>query len=533
MIYRLGVDIGGTKINIGILDENNTIVGKQSARLPSDIDYCNIMRFVKTTLDNLLSLNGIAAYQIESCGMGVPGTVSADGRTAIKVPNLHWEQAPCAAVFEEMTGIPTRLVQDSRAAALGEYLVGAGKGKKLLVCITLGTGIGTGIIKDGVIFDGALQSAGELGHVPAVANGRPCGCGKKGCLENYVAGKGLAMTANEQMPERGGNLTATDVFELAEQGNEIALKILDNAVKLLGQALVTLINLISPDGLLFSGGMSNRKTLFVEPVMEYIRENGYALSVGEDLLMDYAALGEDAPMIGAALLPMAARKRKPYGISASIMCADLLHLQDDLKTLEEAGIDYLHCDIMDGHFVPNLMLPIEMISRVRQVSSIPMDIHLMVEEPEKYIPQLCIKSGDIISVHWESTPHVQRAIAMITERGGEAALALNPSTPIECCRDLLTDLSAILIMTVNPGFSGQKLIPQTLEKISRMREYLDRLGYGNIRIEVDGNCSFENIPKMAAAGADIFVVGSSSVFDPSFGIEKGTQKLRSILKGES
>lgn len=530
MTYRLGVDIGGTKINFGILNENNAVIRKQSAYLPDDTEYRSVMHFVKTVLDDLLSALGIPMDQIESCGMGVPGTVSADGRTAIKVPNLHWDQAPCAALFENLTGIPTKLVQDSRAAALGEYLAGSGKGKSLLVCITLGTGIGTGIIKDGVIFGGALGSAGELGHVPIVAHGRPCGCGKKGCLENYVAGKGLAMTVNELMPERGGHLTATDVFELAEQGSIIAQKILDDAVEMLGRTLVSLVNLISPDGLLFSGGMSNQKTLFVEPIMEYIRENGYALSVKDGFSMGYASLGEDAPMIGAALLPQISSKSREFRISASIMCADLLHLQDDLKTLEEARIDYLHCDIMDGHFVPNLMLSMEILHKVRRVSSIPMDIHLMVEKPEKYIPLLGIKSGDLVSVHWESTPHVQRAIAMVRESGAEVALALNPSTPIECCRDLLEDISVILIMTVNPGFSGQKMIPQSLCKISRMREFLDRLGYGNIRIEVDGNCSFENILKMAAAGADTFVIGSSSVFDPSFGIEMGMRHLRSLLE---
>lgn len=217
-------------------------------------------------------------------------------------------------------------------------------------------------------------------------------------------------------------------------------------------------------------------------------------------------------------------------LSASLMCADLLNMQRDLDELAAAGIEYLHFDIMDGHFVPNMMLPPDFARAIRRGSPLPFDIHLMVESPEKIIPLFDIREGDIVSIHYESTPHVQRALSLVKDRGGMAVLALNPATPIESAREVLPDIGAVLLMTVNPGYAGQKLVPQGIDKIRRMRAYLDDLGYDKVLIEVDGNCSFENAPKMRKAGADIFVVGSSSVFDPSCGIAEGSAKFRRLCE---
>ncbi len=170
-----------------------------------------------------------------------------------------------------------------------------------------------------------------------------------------------------------------------------------------------------------------------------------------------------------------------------------------------------------------------MLNKIRKATYLPFDIHLMTERPENIIPCLDLKEGDIVSVHWESTPHVQRVLSLVKETGADAALAINPSTPIECVREVLDDIKMILVMTVNPGYSGQKLVAQSLGKIERMRKYLDNLGYEKIAIEVDGNCSFENIPKMYKAGAEIFVVGTSSVFNPDYGILEATKKLYNLL----
>ena len=198
--------------------------------------------------------------------------------------------------------------------------------------------------------------------------------------------------------------------------------------------------------------------------------------------------------------------------------------------MERAGIQYIHFDVMDGHFVPNLMLPMDMIQAVRKGTKLPFDIHLMTERPENIIEKLKLQPGDLVSVHWESTPHVQRAIGMIKAAGAGAILALNPATPIEVVRDCLPDLDGVLIMTVNPGFSGQSMVRQSLDKINRMRTYLDQQGYEQLDLEVDGNCSFGKAPKMRSCGANVFVVGTSSVFLPGLSIEEGTRRLLDCIE---
>jgi len=299
-MYRLGVDIGGTKVNIGLLDEKGNVIFHRAEKLPESKDPASVLNRVKTAADDSFQTNGISRSEIVSCGIGVPGTVSGDMRTALKVPNLGWENAGLCEMFEGLTGIPSLLLQDSRAAAYGEYIAGRGRGKKILVCITLGTGLGTGIVMDGDIFAGALGNAGEMGHIPAVPDGRPCGCGKKGCVEKYAAGTGLDITARELY---GPGHSAADIFEKAGLGDMEAKDVLGEAVRLLGNVMVCIINLISPDCLLFSGGMSEQKDLYVYPLIRYIEGHCYSVSAEDMPYMDLAALGADAPMIGAALYP--------------------------------------------------------------------------------------------------------------------------------------------------------------------------------------------------------------------------------------
>lgn len=215
-------------------------------------------------------------------------------------------------------------------------------------------------------------------------------------------------------------------------------------------------------------------------------------------------------------------------LSASIMCADPLCMQRDLDILEGSEAAYLHCDVMDGHFVPNLMLSTEIVKAVKAAYRTPLDIHLMVEQPERMLDWFPMGPGDVVSIHYESTHHVQRVLAQIRDRGATPALAINPATPLEAVREVLPDIGLLLLMTVNPGFAAQKLVPGALDKISRARRLLDERGYENLPIEVDGNCSLENIPRMEAAGASVFVVGSSSVFGKE-GLEKGLADTLAVL----
>jgi ribulose-phosphate 3-epimerase len=217
-------------------------------------------------------------------------------------------------------------------------------------------------------------------------------------------------------------------------------------------------------------------------------------------------------------------------IAPSIMCADLLHLARDIKALERAGVEYLHFDIMDGDFVPNFTLGPDLVKSVRRVTDVPFDIHLMIQRPEDHIDLFDLRPGDFVSIHQESTVHLQRTLQKIVDVGGRAAVALNPATSIYTIQDILDDVDMVLLMTVNPGFAGQKLIPSTLDKIRRLKKYLLDNGRNDIQIEVDGNVSLQSASMMRAAGADIFVAGTSSIFAEGIDIAQGVNKLRSCIE---
>ncbi len=217
-------------------------------------------------------------------------------------------------------------------------------------------------------------------------------------------------------------------------------------------------------------------------------------------------------------------------ISPSMMCADALRLGEALEEFEKCGIEYLHIDIMDGAFVPNFTLGTDYCKILKKAVKIPLDIHLMVEKPEEKLAWFPIGEGDIVSVHAESTKHLQKALTAIRQAGSKAYVAINPATPLSVLEEVIPDLDGVLVMTVNPGFAGQKLIPQTLDKISRVRKMLDSQGRCDAEIEVDGNVSFENARKMSDAGANIFVAGTSSVFTDKFSLAEGTRMLRDAVK---
>jgi ribulose-phosphate 3-epimerase len=184
---------------------------------------------------------------------------------------------------------------------------------------------------------------------------------------------------------------------------------------------------------------------------------------------------------------------------------------------------------MDGVFVPNLMLGTDAIRQLRRMSSIPLDIHLMIEKPEDKLEWFDIQPGELVSVHVESTRHLQRALAKIRGLGARPMAALNPATPLCMVEDVMADVDGILVMTVNPGFAGQKLVPQMLDKIARLRAMLDAAGRKEVLIEVDGNVSFENAKLMSAAGADIFVAGTSSIYAKGGDMFANAEKLRDVI----
>ena len=216
-------------------------------------------------------------------------------------------------------------------------------------------------------------------------------------------------------------------------------------------------------------------------------------------------------------------------ISPSIMCVNFFELDKCIKEFEKCNIDLIHVDIMDGSFVPNYTLGTDFIKHLKSKTKIPLDIHLMIDNPESKIDWFEFGENDYVSVHYESTPHLHKAISAIKSKNAKAMVAINPATSFNVLDCMLDDIDAILVMTVNPGFAGQKLIKSTLNKIRKLRAYLNEKGYQSIEIEVDGNVSYEKAKLMTEAGANIFVAGTSSIFSKEGNLSENTIKLRNIL----
>jgi len=197
-------------------------------------------------------------------------------------------------------------------------------------------------------------------------------------------------------------------------------------------------------------------------------------------------------------------------LAPSILSADFSRLGEQVRLVDEAGAQLIHVDVMDGHFVPNLTLGPVIVKWIKSWTERPFDVHLMIEDPDFYIPDFIKAGADFISVHAETLPHLQRTLAMIRDGGAGAGVALNPATPLAVVEEVLDDLDFVVLMSVNPGFGGQSFIPAALDKITRLRRLLESRGAGDrVRIEVDGGVCRDNIAEVVRRGADWLVAGSA------------------------
>jgi ribulose-phosphate 3-epimerase len=215
---------------------------------------------------------------------------------------------------------------------------------------------------------------------------------------------------------------------------------------------------------------------------------------------------------------------KTVKIAPSILSADFAHLAKQVEEAEAAGADYIHVDVMDGHFVPNITVGPLVVKALRRVTSLPLDVHLMVEKPEQFLEEFSNAGADIITVHWEACPHIHRSLEKIKRMGKKAGVSINPATPVWVLEEILGEVDLILAMTVNPGFGGQKLIPSTLSKVEKLKRMLSEKGLAP-EIEVDGGINEETAPAAVRAGAQILVAGAA-VFESPWGIREAIKRIR-------
>ena len=214
-------------------------------------------------------------------------------------------------------------------------------------------------------------------------------------------------------------------------------------------------------------------------------------------------------------------------LAPSILTADWLHLGEQIHAAEDAGVEIIHLDVMDGEFVPNISFGPLVVAAVRRLTALPLEVHLMIVQPDRYVAAFAEAGANLIIVHQEACLHLQRQIQQIKDHGCKAGVALNPATPLVSLEDVLLDLDQVLIMTINPGFGGQALLPHMVDKVRRMRAMLDAAG-STVGLEVDGGIKAGTIAALQAAGANIAVVGSA-VYAPDHSVAEGVRRLRAAL----
>lgn len=315
MAKRIGIDVGGTNVKIALVDDNGKIIYSNSVPTYAKMGYEYTVNNIKQAIRDLMKETNTTTSDIEGIGFDFPGQVDCKTGVVKLAPNIPgWVNVPIAQMIEDEFHIPTRIDNDVRCAALGELKFGAGKGCENFICITVGTGIGSGIVINGKVVRGATNAAGELGHIKLQMNGGPiCGCGDTGCLEAFASGPAIVAMAQEYIKggkstkfremaaAEGGEITPYMVAKAAEEGDPVAKRIFEIIGEYIGIGLTSVINLLNPERVIIGGGVAESGELLLGPIRKTIKERAMVVA-GNAVEIVPAQLGNSAGVIGASML---------------------------------------------------------------------------------------------------------------------------------------------------------------------------------------------------------------------------------------
>ena len=308
-MYRIGIDLGGTNIAVGVVNEKYEIVAHHSVPTGASRPAAEVIGDMGDAVEAVLVKAGVSIDQCESMGIGSPGNCDSERGVVARAYNLGWFDVPVCDMLQERFGIPVRLSNDANCAALAETVAGAAVGCENMVLITLGTGVGGGIIIDGKIFAGMRSAGAELGHMLLVLDGEPCTCGRRGCWETYASATALirqAKKAAAEHPEsllaQAGEITGLAVFQAADRGDSVAQAVIDRYCVYVAAGFTDLVNSLAPEMILLGGGISRQGERILAPIREYVANNCFGQKDGAIPVIRAAALGNEAGIIGAAAL---------------------------------------------------------------------------------------------------------------------------------------------------------------------------------------------------------------------------------------
>ena len=314
-MYRIGIDLGGTNIVAGIIDENNKIVAKASRKTNAPRAAEGIFDNMAAAVKDAMAQLGVTNDDVISIGVGTPGSVNKELELIEFANNLGFDNVPAYKMLRERTGIQNVYFDnDANCAALGEAVAGCGKGVKDFIMITLGTGVGSGIIVNGKLVTGLNYAAGEMGHTVIVYNGEQCNCGRRGCWERYASATALITQTKDAMRKNSSslmwemvgndlnNVSGRTAFDAMRKGDEAAKKVVDKYIGYLACGISNIVNIFQPEILAVGGGIGNEKENLLEPVRRVLASERYSIHAKKQTRLMAAELGNDAGIIGAALL---------------------------------------------------------------------------------------------------------------------------------------------------------------------------------------------------------------------------------------